>query len=310
MKSIKIAPLLIAVLSAITYISESAPLNIIFARIGSSIKYSVAKDYNFSGINYGPKAIINKIAVYEMSHTSNTSEGQSNPSYIRISAGYANDTLSNDALCVYFDIKATYNFDGQYDALKLFNTDKNVTNFYSYANDSTKLSINCMPLNDDAFCNVRLGLKTEKAGDIIFRISYTQGIFHYKNIFITDLITGTTQDLLYNKQYKVSLPAGNYQNRFILNLSNLTTYIPDFTSDPGSFKIYSSEGILKTEINLSDNETGTLTIWNLKGQVLFKNKIYKTGYYEYNPAIEDGIYIATFISGFRKVSKKLSILNK
>ncbi len=102
----------------------------------------------------GTLALNNSVRVTDSAHPfAKSSQSAASPQpYIRVVAGYSDDPLSYDPLCIYFDVKATYNFDGQYDAYKLFNTDISVTNYYSFGNDGSKLSIDAMPLNDDSFC--------------------------------------------------------------------------------------------------------------------------------------------------------------
>ena len=233
--------------------------------------------------------------------------GKGGTPYIRIAAGYADDSLSYDPLCIYFDLNATKNFDGQYDAYKLFNTDKNVTNFYSFAADSSRLSINALPLNDSSFCKIRLGLKTERNGYVIFKIKDIIGEFKFKYVSVYDSFTGITQDITNGLQYKVSLIAGDYQKRFFLNFSNLKTVVPEMAADDKWFNIFSSYGTLKTEINLPSCEDGIFKIYNLAGQNLMVYKIHQPGYHEFTPALNSGIYVITFMSGNFRVSKKIFI---
>ena len=258
----------------------------------------------------GTLALNNDVRVNDMSHSfAKSGQSTSPPPYIRITAGYSDDALSYDPLCVYFDLEATYNFDGQYDAYKLFNTDTKVTNFYSFANDASRLSINAMPLSDTGLCNVRLGLKTERNGNVIFSLKDIIGDFNYSNIFITDVSTGITQDLLYNKEYKVNLAAGDYQNRFFLNLSNTLTAIPDNDLTVDLLKVYMSHGIVMAEIILPSEGPGILTICNLLGQVILDQKIHESGHYEFESSVKDGIYIVSLMCPDKRISKKIFIRN-
>ena len=142
-------------------------------------------------------------------------------------------------------------------------------------------------------------------GNIIFKIKKLEGDFFYKTIYFYDVITGINQDLLPEKQYKVNLIAGDYQNRFFLILSGNTTDIPDFTPVEDWIDIYSFQGILKAEIKLPSCKNGTLTIYNLLGQARFIYKIYEPGYHEFNPVIKTGFYIVTFSSNDKRFSKKI-----
>jgi hypothetical protein len=129
-------------------------------------------------------------------------------------------------------------------------------------------------------------------------------------IKISDMVSGTENDLLNNKEYKVYLEAGEYKNRFFLNVSEKRTEIPDTSSNNNLFSVYSTHGVIKVHINTEKTGSGSLSIYNLAGQVLFVKKIFDPGYYEFNPGIKDGIYIVSFLSRIYQYSKKIFIQNR
>ncbi len=258
----------------------------------------------------GILGVNNSVRVTDMTSPFLKSGQAVTPAFIRFAAGFSDDSLSYDPLCIYFDAGATNGFDGQYDALKLFNTDTRVTTFYSFGNDSSRLSINALQLNDSSLCKVRLGLKTNRDGYVIISIKDITGAFKYNYISITDVVTGMTQDLDNDRYYKVNLAAGNYQHRFFINLSNLKTSVSETVYDTEWFKIYSAHGILKAEIDLPECRNGLLKIYNLAGENLFVQNIRQPGYHEFNPAVADGIYLVTFSSGQSRATGKVFIQNR
>jgi len=129
-------------------------------------------------------------------------------------------------------------------------------------------------------------------------------------IYISDITAVVEQDLLHDKEYRVSLNTGQYENRFFLNFLKIGTEIPDIAADDELFNIYYSSGILKLDIKTLPDVEGTLSIWNLTGQILLVRKYYEPGYYEINPGLRNGIYIANFSSGKKRSSKKFSVLNR
>jgi hypothetical protein len=211
---------------------------------------------------------------------------------------------------IYFDEKAATEFDSQLDALKLLNTDLSVANLYAVNADGTKLSISALPPISDNFCKIPLGMKLNRDGNIIFKIRDIDETLNVMRIFLSDIIAGTEQDLLPDKEYELSLSTGEYDSRFFLNLSSITTDINDHTLQEDLFSIYCSKGTLKTEINSLSGIEGTLKIYNLIGQVIFIKNFYKTGYYEFNPGIKEGVYIVSYISGTKMSSKKIIIQNQ
>ncbi len=279
----------------------------------------------------GILALDNDVRITDMTHPFLKSTKQSEGFLLRLIAGYSEDTTVYDPVVVYFNDNATSKFDGQFDALKLFNSDKNVPNLYANSNDSARLSINALPNTSDSLIIVSLGLKTAKDGNVFFKIKDLEGFSTGKAIYLFDTLTKTKQDLLSNGVYKLYLLAGDYNNRFYLNFLNDTTGFPDNPPDtidnPSDtidyptdtvtfldthldadwFTIYDSHGILKSEINFPSGENGTLTIYDLTGQVAFVQKIYKPGHYEFRCGLIAGIYIARFNTGSKRSIKKLFI---
>lgn len=258
----------------------------------------------------GTLAMNNSVRVTDLTHSFIKSDGSNPGSLLRLAASFADDPASKDPVVIYFDEKALNAFDGQLDALKLMNTDLKVPNLYAMSSDGKKLSISALPFSSDTLREVSLGLKTNKTGTVIFRIRDIEGIFSEMGISFSDKVTGIDQDLLPDNEYSIYLVAGEYQNRFFLNLSNVSTGISDKTNDIDLFRIYSSHGTLKAEINSLPGEDGILRLYSLTGQLIFIRNIYAPGHYEFNPAINEGIYIASYISGSKRSTKKIFIQNR
>ncbi len=232
---------------------------------------------------------------------------------IRFSASYADDPESVDAAVIYFDEKATDEFDSQLDGLKLMNTDLNVPNLYSVNSSGAKLSVGAKPVMKDDSCTIPLGLKLnrEVEATVVFRLVDVDPSFSGMKIYLSDTIAGVEQDLLGDKEYRITLAKGEYVNRFFLNMSSRTTDINDeIKSESDMFSIYSSHGELKAEIKELIGNDGRLILSNLTGQVLFIHEVSYTGHLEFNPGLKDGIYIVTYITGTKKSSKKIPILNR
>lgn len=236
------------------------------------------------------------------------SDSKAEKPLLRLAAGYSNDSVSFDPLVIYFDINATYNFDSRLDALKLFNTDANVTNFYSFGNDGSKLSINALPYDSNDLCTVRLGIKTEKNEEVSFILKDISGDFLYKYITIIDSLECIHTELN-NNVYKAFLPAGLYENRFYLILSNISTSISIPENNPEKVLIYTQNGTLKTRINISSFGYGIISIYNLYGQVLYKYKIFGSGDYDFYPQLIDGMYIVTITYNSKTISRQIIFQN-
>ena len=254
----------------------------------------------------GTLAMDNSVRITDLTHPLTKSDIDSR-SLIRLTAEFADDTVSVDPVVIYFDEKATNEFDGQLDALKLMNTDFMVPNLYAVGSDGAKLSISALPVITDTLYKVPLGLKINRDGNIILKIRSLEGNLKDMEIFLSDIVAKSEHDLLSGKNYRLDLTEGIYENRFFLNFRNIGTGIPDYHAGDDIFSIYCSNGILKLKINTLHAKEGTLIISNLIGQVPLIIKYYEPGYYELNPGLKNGIYIVSFISGTKKSSKKVFI---
>ena len=223
---------------------------------------------------------------------------------------FTDDKNSADPAVIYFDEKAEPGFDTQLDALKLFNTDLMIPNLYSVNPEGVKLSINALPPISDNFLQVPLGLKLNRSGNVTFRIRDIDETLSDRRIYITDTVAGIEQELIPDKEYRISLDKGEYINRFFLNLSAIPTTIKDNNLESSDiFSIYSSHGVLKAEIITLYGNDSRLIINNLTGQVLYIKEVFDTGYLEFNPGLKDGIYIVNYITGTKRSSRKIIIQN-
>jgi hypothetical protein len=258
----------------------------------------------------GTFGLNNSVRITDLTHPFLKSGEKSSLPLLRIGAAYADDTTSTDRMVIYYNEKAQTGFDSDLDALKLMNTDYSVPNLYGIGSDGTKLSIDALPEYQDSLCRIPLGLKTYINNYIVFRIIDIEEDLSGKKIFISDLVSGTENDLLNNKEYKVYLEAGEYKNRFFLNVSDKITEIPDTSSNNNLFSVYSSHGVVKAYINTDRIGSGLLSIYSLTGQVLFTTRISDSGYYEFNPGFKNGIYIVSFVSKIYHDSRKIFIQNR
>jgi len=240
------------------------------------------------------------------------SESKSSIILLRLTARYSDDMVYSDPMVLYFNEKGTPEYDGQLDALKLLNTDLQTPNLYSVAPDGSIMSINALPPITADFTQIPLGLKLNRSagGTINFKIQDIDPSLTGMRIYLSDIIAGTEQNLLPDQVYTVTLPKGEYLNRFYLNFSNLTTSDQEITDKPEIFRIYSSGNLLKTEISKLDGLEGTITLFNFSGQKLLIKRVYEPGYYEFETTLMDGIYLVNFKSGTFMTTKKLFIQSR
>ncbi len=250
----------------------------------------------------------NSVRRTDMAQSFFKSDNKSTKPLIRLNARYSDDPESSDPFVIYFDEKATAGFDSKLDALKLMNTDLNVANLYSVISEGKKLSINALPLISDDKCVVPLGLRTFRDGFVTFSISYIEESLTGIEVSLTDMATATEEDLLSGSGYRIQLSSGEYNNRFYLNLASVSTEVPAVITGNPFFSVYNHNGILRAEFHMPPGESGLLIVHDLTGRILLSRRIYDSGYQEFSHNYRSGVYIATFITGNRKDSRKIVIL--
>jgi hypothetical protein len=228
---------------------------------------------------------------------------------LRLTLRYSDDMVFADPMLFYVDDTGTPEFEGAVDALKLLNTDLQMPNIYSVATDGTIMSINAIPPITTDFIKLPLGIKLNRSagGTVIFKLQEIDPSFTGMRVFLTDITAGVEQDLLPDKEYTITLPKGEYLNRFYLNFSNTVTSNRKTETDHEIFRAYSTAGILKAEVNKISGGYGVITVFNFAGQKLFSEKIYDTGYQEFNTIFREGIYLVNYSTGSYSVSRKLFI---
>jgi hypothetical protein len=257
----------------------------------------------------GTLSLNNNVRITNLTHPFLKSSQTGKRQLIHLTATFTDDKLSKDPLVIYFDDNADTIFNSQLDALKLLNTDFNVANLYTTCADGKKLSIRALPMSFLTGHIIPVGLIIYRNGNISFRISSTQNMSAFTEAYLYDKETGINKNLLPGNDYTVSLDAGEYSDRFFLAVNAPLTGITKYESIEDLFRVYYSGGMIIAEIDRDFTNKSTLMITNLTGQQVFIKTIPEPGHYQFNPELVQGIYIVTFISGTRKISRKVFIDN-
>ncbi len=227
---------------------------------------------------------------------------------IRLVAGFTDDTSSYDPLVIYFDDSADTVFESRNDALKLFNTDMMVTNFYSVLADGQKLSVNALPELDDTLIAVPLGLSIYRDGEVRFSIQKNENFPESERIYFTDKLTGSVTPLIPSGDYKISLKAGEYNNRFFLTIHQTLTSAEDLSEPPEKlFDAYVSNGTIRTRIHRISGNAGLISVYTLGGNVMSVTRVSETGIYDLDTTPSPGMYLIRYSTGAVSGTEKLII---
>jgi hypothetical protein len=260
----------------------------------------------------GTLTMDNRVRITDLTHTFSKSSSKSVKSVIplvRLSVAYSDNPSLYDPFVYYFDEKATDNFDNQLDALKFFNTDIRVPNFYAFSHDGFRLSVNALPVPAGEIPAIPLGLRTRKDGELTFTLRDIQGDVPGGPVYLYDAMTETSHNLS-DTELKIFLATGDYNNRFFLNFANISTPVRKHDLVPLPFKVYYAQDILHAEINCLSGNRGILRIDNLTGQTVFSTTVFENGHHEFSPSLMNGIYVVSLVSGNTRISQKIIIQNR
>lgn len=216
----------------------------------------------------------------------------------------------SDETVIRFIQGATPQFDGNYDAWKLFSSNPNVPSLYTRIDSASALSINAYPVLDTAY-SFPLYTKIPVTGVYSFKSfelgSFAQGV----TILMEDLKTA----IFYNLRdtatiYSFNLSASTLSTpaRFVIHFSPaLTTSISNQSSSNAALTIFQQENkIVMKPVNTLAPGKIILSVFNISGTQLFllEKDLEVAEQFTYAP-IASGIYIVSMQCETTVISKKI-----
>lgn len=256
----------------------------------------------------GTLGLNNAVRITDQSHPFLKSGENSTNILIRFTASYSDDSLSRDPMVVYFEDDATAGFDPHFDALKLMNTDGDITNFYAVLQDNSQLSINALPRITEPVTTIPLGLNNSKSGKVSFKIKDYENLRAGMEIYFHDAAKGINHNLLEDDAYTTNLESGENNHRFSIRIVDGTTSLPDIDLTD-FFNIHSSDGNIDVNVGYLGGYDGELYLFDMTGRKLFAMKVKEKATYSFDPRVSNGIYIAMLLAGGETKTKKILIEN-
>jgi len=225
---------------------------------------------------------------------------------LRLSAGFADHSNAADPIVLYSNSGARKTFDKERDAIKLMNINELLPNLYAIGTDASKLVVKALQGVDSTMV-IPLGIETQRDGNVIFNLRDLENWPAGLNLYLTDALTGTNQDLHRNPVYTVNLKKGVIENRFSLRAVAST----DRTGTDGDvYAIFGANGALFLRIKLMDELPGYMMISNTLGQVISRKKIDGNGVYQLDQLTPNIVYLVSFITSKGTHTTKVQITGK
>lgn len=225
---------------------------------------------------------------------------------LRLSAGFSDHSNVADPIVLYSNAGAKKTFDKERDAIKLMNVEELLPNLYAIGADASKLVVKALEGLDNTTV-IPLGIETLRDGDVIFNLRNLENWPAGLNLYLTDALTGSNQDLRLNPVYMVNLKKGKVENRFSLRAVASKDKV-DANDDV--YSIFGDNGALFLRIKLMNEQSGYLMISNTLGQVISRKKIDGNGIYQLDQLVPNVVYIVSFLTSKGTHTTKVQITGK
>jgi fibronectin-binding autotransporter adhesin len=209
----------------------------------------------------------------------------------------SNGTLG-DQMAVYMFDGATTDFDGEYDAYKLFGFNEDAPHIYTVAND-VDYAINAQPVSESI--SLPVTVKTSASGQFTFTSEGFASFDPYTFFILEDQENGTMYDLQKNPSLSLNLNQGETSGRFILKIFKSSMGIGDQAIN--SIRIYAEN----KKVYIENCPKSEVRVYNLAGEILMSQKFSESVLNSMEVNVPTGIYVVKVIGQDGMVSSKVFI---
>jgi hypothetical protein len=192
-----------------------------------------------------------------------------------------------DELIIVLRDDASPEFEGSYDAYKLFSLNPLIPQIYSITPDKTELAVNALRLKEENRV-IPVGFRAGTKGSYKIMAEGTDIFYTGKTITIEDLKTGTIQNLISNPVYFFKGALTDDPERFLLHFSGINGI--DREVGQKGIRIYSNNHSLCI-LSEKTFRHGTAFLYNLSGKELFRRDIEGPGLVSIQTGVNPGLYI-------------------
>jgi len=192
---------------------------------------------------------------------------------------------------VCFYEEATENFDGDFDAFKLFSYAESASEIYSLTPNLTKLAINTLPLAILDGGSIPVNFKVGTSGNYTLSAEKLNSFALNTSIILEDNVTGALQKLNDNPVYVFSASTQDVPDRFVLHFKDATAIQEHRAQENisayyhnGSFYVSNCEGA--TQVG----------IFNIQGQNLSNYQLNGSGLQSTSLNLSMGVYFARLVN--------------
>lgn len=210
--------------------------------------------------------------------------------------------LKSDETVIKFTQDATANFDGNYDAYKLFGYIQR-PQLFTHTADSLFASINSLPQLEIDSTKVLMSIRVGVSGDYKITVNGIESFVNPIYLAIEDTKTKTTQILTDNPVYSFHADSSAIDDRFILWFYKKAVSIAPTTHN--EVNVFSNHKTISVDLRGIISTDAEITISNMLGQVLDKKEIISNQVTSFKSDLPTGYYIVRVLAGQKCIEKKL-----
>jgi hypothetical protein len=211
----------------------------------------------------------------------------------------AENELYTDRTVIRFVDGATEYFDGEHDAYKLFSYVDACPQIWSITPEDD-LSINALP-DLSVYPIIKVGFKAGETGTYTIKAEDLESFEVGTDLYLEDLITGTTQDLQLNQVYTFQAEGGSNGHRFNIHFAPLGQN----ENEIANIKIYSVEK--DVFVNIPSAISGDIIVYNMLGYKVAQQNITGNSLNKLSLNTSSGYYLIKVVSNEATVSGKVFI---
>ncbi len=209
----------------------------------------------------------------------------------------------NDYTRVCFYGSATSEFDGRYDAYKMWSYNTKVPQIYTITPANTSLAINTLPESVLEGGTVPLNFKASTTGTYTLTAEKIN-TFSATYITLEDKATNTLQKLNDKPVYTFTATPQDAINRFVLHFKDATS-IPEPTTDKGIVVSFIN-GIVKVETDLI-GVSGDIKVSDMNGRTVAVSKYISGTATTFHLNVKPGVYMVSLYTANQIYSQKVLV---
>lgn len=254
----------------------------------------------------GSLGMDNRVRVNNLNPTFHKSNSAVLP-FLRLSAQYSDISGQADYFAVYLSDKSGPQFDPDFDALKLLNTDISVPNIYAIPEQGRKISIQSLPSWIDSTYILPLAVSSGTEGWIDIGLQQMDGFPVGMRVFFADGLTGEITEVDQEFSVKVWISMGETTDRFSLIFSyDDQTHIPPARD---ILQVHYAEQKLKIFMDLSKGTAATLQVTSMLGVQVLSTQLIGNGNHEIVLQVPTGVYLVSLHTPEGILTRKILISN-